>query len=124
MAIHEVQILQLLLTSASGLIGVGIGIGLFRGSVKQLKEDVAYIKARQKKIRGEDNGGRPVYSLSEDCKAFRQSCAVGHGEEMKRISNTIVDHTRALKSFENYARWSMQNKGLKIEEINQILMIN
>ena len=124
MAIHEIQVLQLIMTGGSGLIGVGIGIGMFRGVVKQLKKDVETIKSRQAKLRGENNGGRPEYVRIYDCGQTRSDCLISQKSQISGISETLDRHAKAIRVFENYARWAMQNKGLKIEEINQILMIN
>lgn len=121
LGIHELQILQMVLTACSGAIGVGVGIGLVRASVKQLKSDVAYIKSRQAKLRGEDNGGIPLFIPKDTCEKLRNQCALASSTRMEHISKDLSRHTRAIKVLENFARWRMQSAGLKIEEINQIL---
>lgn len=121
MSMNEFQVLNLIFTGGSGILGVGIGIGLFRGVVKQLKKDVEEIKRKQARLRGDSNGGIPVFITRVDCDKVRADCAANSSRQTEIISNELSRHTKAIKTFENFARWSMQNAGLKIEEINQIL---
>lgn len=115
------RILQLLISAGAGILGVGIGIGLFRGSIKQLKEDVNKIQTRQSRLRGEDNGGVPLYMTQVTCEKLRSACNAMSAE--KSAENTLIlgQHTKMIKAFENFARWWMQDRGLNIEEINHIL---
>lgn len=106
---EHIQILQLFISACSGFLGVGIGIGVFKSSIKQIRKDLTRVMDRQSRLRGEDNGGYPIYMSKDNCEKHRSRCEVGN-------------HTRSIRALENYARWDLQNKGLKIEEINQILM--
>lgn len=106
---EHIEVINAFISVGTGVLGVGVGLGVFRGTIKQMKKDLARVMTRQAKLRGEDNGGKPVFMTATSCKDFREHCAV-------------EAHGRSIKALENYARWEMQNKGLKIEEINQILM--
>lgn len=108
--ITHLQLVQMALTGGTGLVGVGIGIGLFKGAIKQVKRDIEDIKRRQSRLRGDDNGLKPLFVPKDDCKYLRGQCA-----------GLTDGHTRSIKSLENFARWWMQKEGLKIEEINIIL---
>ena len=121
LGIHELQLLQMGLTACSGAIGVGVGMGLFRATVRQLKSDVLYIKTRQARLRGEDNGGVPLFLRKDTCNKYRIDCADISSKHREDFSRDLKHHTRAIKALENFARWRMQSAGLKIEEINQIL---
>jgi len=124
LGLYELQFLQMALTACSGAIGVGVGIGLVRASVKQLKIDVAQIKSRQARLRGEDNGGVPLFLRKETCEKLRNQCANESSRQMEGISKDLKRHARAIQVLENFARWRMQAAGLKIEEINQILAMD
>lgn len=127
--LEHMQLLNLILTAVAGILGVGIGIGLFRGQVREIKgsvtqikdeiipsikDDIQAVKVRQAKLRGEDNGVKPVYMPWESCLDYRGACAT-------QIRSEISSHTKEIRVLINTTRWWMQKEGLKIEEINQIL---
>lgn len=107
--LEHLQLIQLFISACSGFLGVGIGIGVFKSSIKQVKKDLEKVIVRQAHLRGEDNGGYPIYMSRVNCENYRSHCEVG-------------EHTKSIKALERYARYELQSKGLKIEEINQILM--
>jgi len=128
---NSVQFVQILISAGAGLFGVGVGVGLFRGIIKQIQKDVIQNKTsinivqdRQRKLRGEDNGSIPVYAIRKECLSLRESCSVNIDKTVKLIDLDLSSHTKSIKSLENFARWSMQREGLKIEEINTILNFN
>jgi len=117
----EIDLIQVSLTAVAGFFGAGVGIGMFRGTVDQLKKDVQWMKDRQARLRGETNGGKPMYIMREDCQQERTDCAAVVNGKIQLICNDLSGHGSSIKSLENFARWWMQKEGLRIEEINQIL---
>lgn len=105
---EHIEFIQALISICTGFLGIGIGIGIFKGTIRQVKKDIERLDLRQKRLRGEDDGGKPIFMTAASCLDFRDHCEV-------------IKHGYSIKALENYARWEMQNKGLKIEEINRIL---
>lgn len=125
------EIVQIALTGSAGLLGIGVGIGMFKGTLVQFKKDIAEIKKdieivrkRQAKLRGEDNGNTPVYMVRNDCIEVRRLCGQAGQDQVSSITRNIDAHTKNIKSLENFARWWMQKEGLAIHEINEILRNN
>lgn len=121
-AFGSVQIVQMVMTASAGLIGVGIGIGMFKSSVQQVRNDLKALQRKQARLRGEDNGNVPLFMSRSYCERLRQDCLLSSSEKMQACSEHIGRHSKSIKSLENFARWWMQKEGLKIEEINKILM--
>lgn len=117
----ELDLIQVVITAASGLVGVGIGIGIFRTDIKQIKADLGTVKLRQAQLRGETNGHKPVFMQREDCGTLREACLADTKRQMEDVRKDLLAHTSSIKALDNFARWSMQRDGLKIEEINVIL---
>ena len=117
----EIDLIQIGVTAVAGFFGAGVGIGMFRGTVDQLKKDVEWMKGRQARLRGESNGGKPLYIMREDCLQERQECSAIVNGRLGMVCNDLSAHGSSIKSLENFARWWMQKEGLRIEEINQIL---
>lgn len=115
------EICQIAVSAGTGLLGVGIGIGIFKSTVNQFKADLERIKQRQARIRGEDNGGIPIFMTRETCDEIRDKCAAAASNRMISVSANIDRHTVSIKSLENFARWWMQKQGLNIKEINDVL---
>lgn len=117
----EIDLIQIGVTAVAGMFGAGVGIGMFRGSVDQLKKDVQWMKDRQVRLRGEDGGGKPMYIMREDCLQERQECSAIVNGRLGMVCNDLSAHGSSIRSLENFARWWMQEKGLGIDEINRIL---
>ena len=115
------QLIQILISSAAGLFGVGVGVGLFRGSVKQMQKDLERVQYKQIRLRGEDNGGIPLYVTKKSCDILRSTYNLVHSEKAQNINENLKEHTLSIKSLNNFARWWMQKEGLSIDEINRIL---
>jgi len=58
--------------------------------------------------------GVPLYEKVEDAKEARINC-------QEAIRSELVSHGKSIESLNNFARWFLQDKGLKITEINEIL---
>ena len=116
-----ISLAQLIITAGSGLIGVGLGIGMFRGSVNRMRDDLSKVQTRQAKLRGEDNGQKPVFMSRLDCGEIRANCIAGTKDDMNKMIADLIEHTKSIKALDNFARWSMQKEGLRFEEINTIL---
>ena len=112
--IPHVQLLQLAMTALAGIGGVGITLGLFSGGVKSLKQEVASIKIRQSKLRGEDNGVVPIFMGRGECITYRDNCGT-------RMCASLTAHQHDIKRLDNFARWWMQKEGLSISDINKVL---
>lgn len=119
--LSHVELFQMAMSAGAGVMGVGIGIGMFRSTVKQVKEDLEKIKRRQARLRGEDDGGVPLYMLRSDCKTLRHDCRMDSESKMEDVVQDLLGHTKSIKALDNFARWWMQKEGLKIEDINRIL---
>ncbi len=116
-------IAQVLISAGAALFGVGVGVGLFKGTIKQIQKDVLAMQNRQDKLRGADNGNIPLYMGRDSCLALRDGCGKITDSRMKIINKDLKDHTCAIKSLNNFARWWMQKSGLEIDEINKILSL-
>ena len=85
-----------------------------------MRVDIDKVKVRQEKLRGE-NGTDPLFVSPSRCSQQRLTC---HGEVDKvavELARKAVINADRIKRLENYARWTLQDKGLKIDEINRIL---
>lgn len=122
---EEIQFMNMMLMAGSSLFGAGVGVGLLRGSVKQLQKDFkglaennttehTQIKERQARLRGETNGGEPLYMARLQCMQNRSSC-------MTSTERLLEEHSKDIKGLKNFARWFMQEKKIPITEINEIL---
>lgn len=111
----------MIISFGAGLFGVGIGIGMFKSVVTQVKLDLVKIKKRQARLRGEDNGGLPVFRTRLNCDIMREQCGVAANGKMQLVVDDLLVHTRSIRALDNFARWWMQKEGLKIEDINKIL---
>lgn len=125
---NEAQIIQTLMSAGAGLFGVGVGVGLFRGLIKQiqgvikqLQKDLDRVQYKQIKLRGEDNGGLPMYVTRDTCISMRKDCERINSNKIEVLREDVKTHTRTIRSLENFARWWMQKEGLNIDEVNRIL---
>jgi len=114
-------IIPSIISAGAGLVGVGVGIGLFKGTVKQIQKDIAIIQTKQRKLRGEDNGSIPIYMSRAGCILSRDDCLTAAALKLHVVNNDIKEHAKSINALSNFARWWMQKEGLKIEEINTIL---
>lgn len=119
--VNIVTFVQAGIAAGSGLVGVGIGIGLFKTTIKRLSDDIESIKDRQSILRGEKDGISPIYMSRIDCVEKRSACGKTNKDSYDEICEDISEHTKAIRSLNNFARWWMQKEGLKIEDINRIL---
>ena len=99
---------------AGTAFGIGIGVQKVKSKLGVMEEKVGFLDERQKKLRGETNGGKPLFVPLSDCMDKRVKCVT-------EIESILKEHTEALKNLDNFARWFLQDKGLKIVEINEIL---
>jgi len=102
------------ISTAGGSI---FGAGVIVGAVKFALRDQAEIKRRQKKLRGEDNGGIPLYMTREECKNKWSSC----DKEGKSMKAVLDSHEEMLRKLENYARYQLHESKHTELEIEQIL---
>ena len=117
----HVEMLQIMVSFGAGLLGVGIGIGMFKSVVNQVKLDLVNIKKRQARLRGEDNGALPVFRTRLNCDIMREQCGTASTGKMQTVVEDLIKHTKAIRALDNFARWWMQKEGLKIDDINKIL---
>jgi len=117
----HIEILQIMISFGAGLFGVGIGIGMFKSVVTQVKLDLVSIKKRQARLRGEDNGALPVFRTRLNCDIMREQCGAASTGKMQTVVEDLIKHTKAIRALDNFARWWMQKEGLKIDDINKIL---
>lgn len=109
------------ISATAGLVGVGIGLGIFRTNIKRNADEIVILRDRQARLRGEGNGSPSVFMPRGSCLDIRENCAKLRLTRQDMIDNDISEHTRTIKALENFARWWMQKEGLKIEDINKIL---
>ena len=109
------------INAAAGLLGVGLGFGFYKSKFDRMVEDIVSIKAKQAKLRGEDNNNLPLYQRREDCLQDRHECMIEENNRSLIITAELRDHKTSIKTLENFARWMMQKDGLSIKEINEIL---
>ena len=111
--------------AGSSLFGAGVGVGFLKNTLNQVQLEIKNlsesnktehkeIKDRQAKLRGETNGGEPIYMPRVSCLQNRASC-------MSHTENLLSEHTQDIRALNNFARWFMQEKGLTVIEINDIL---
>lgn len=113
--------LNLAITAGTGLVGVAAGSGLSFGVFKTAIEsslrvhtkEISEIKDKQRILRGED-GLIPLFMSRNDCLIKQGSCA-------STMCRHITEHAKEIKTLNNFARWFMQERGLKLDEINDIL---
>ena len=117
----HVEMLQIMVSFGAGLLGVGIGIGMFKSVVNQVKLDLVNIKKRQARLRGEDNGALPVFRTRLNCDIMRAQCGAVATDKMQTVVEDLTRHTKSIRALDNFARWWMQKEGLKIDDINKIL---
>ncbi|MBU4470316.1 MAG: hypothetical protein KJ741_07665 [Proteobacteria bacterium] len=118
----HVQLINMGFTAGAGLIGIGVGIGVFRNTIKQIKEEIVSVKAKQSMLRGEDSGlAAPIYMPRSWCELERTRCGLNSSVKMEKVCDDLIAHTESIRALDNFARWWMQKEGLKIEEINAIL---
>jgi len=117
----HVEKLQIMISFGAGLFGVGVGIGMFKSIVNQVKLDLANIKKRQARLRGEDNGALPVFRTRLNCDIMRAQCGAASTDKMQTVVEDLIRHAKSIRALDNFARWWMQKEGLKIEDINKIL---
>ncbi|MBU4317684.1 MAG: hypothetical protein KKF30_10465 [Proteobacteria bacterium] len=120
--LDHVQLINMGFTAGAGLIGIGVGIGVFRNTIKQIKEEIVSVKAKQSMLRGEDSGlAAPIYMPRSWCELERTRCGLNSSVKMEKVCDDLIAHTESIRALDNFARWWMQKEGLKIEEINAIL---
>ena len=117
----HVGMLQVMISFGAGLLGVGIGIGMFKSVVNQVKLDLVNIKKRQARLRGEDNGALPVFRTRLNCDIMRAQCGAAATDKMQTVVEDLTRHTKSIRALDNFARWWMQKEGLQIDDINKIL---
>jgi len=118
----HLQLAQVFISGGAGLVGVGIGIGIFKRDIKQIKKDIDRIIKRQDILRGNDNGKeRPLYVSLTECIGERARCVGIKEGKFGEITVEMKEHRRSIKALENFARWWMQKEGLNIREIQSIL---
>ena len=69
-----VSIVPSLISAGAGLFGVGVGVGIFRGTVRRFKQYLEDVQRKQRKLRGEDNGSIPLYTARNECVILRLKC--------------------------------------------------
>jgi hypothetical protein len=118
----HLQVAQVFISGGAGLLGVGIGIGMFKSTVKQIRKDIAGIMRKQDILRGEGNGkGIPLFVPFGECSTSRSRCVNIKEGKFELIASEMKEHHSSIKALENFARWWMQKEGLTISEINNIL---
>jgi hypothetical protein len=119
--IQHLQFFQMFITAGAGFLGIGIGIGVFKREITYIKRQLKTIQARQSRLRGDDNGGLPVFRTRLNCEALRHQCMNISDSKMSTVLEDIGEHTGSIRALDNFARWWMQKEGLTITEINNIL---
>lgn len=117
----HLQIAQVIISACAGILGVGVGLGMFRGTIKGIRADLDAIKKRQAKIRGEDNGGFPMYMTRKTCREVRTHCKNDRQDKTDCLLDELNNHSDSIRGLNNFARWWMQKEGLDITQINYIL---
>jgi hypothetical protein len=117
----HIEVVQAIINLLTGAIGVGIGLGFLRGTINQIKRDLAEVIENQKKLRTGAEGGFPIYMTRPSCDSIRKACEQDREKQTEKIIEKICEHTGNIKAIENYVRWEMQDRGLTIEQINKIL---
>jgi hypothetical protein len=116
-----VTILNAGISGCAGLVGVGIGLGIFRTNIKRNSDEIVVLKGRQARLRGEGNGNPSVFMPRGHCVDIREHCAKLRITRDRATDEDLAAHSKTIKALENFARWWMQKEGLHIEDINRIL---
>lgn len=119
MAISEVY--QAAISGGVGILGVGIGVGVFKATIKQIIEDIREIKRKQSVLRGGEAGDLPIYMTRLTCGDFRQACFKTIADKLEDVDESITEHHECIKGLNNFARWFMQKEGATMKEINETL---
>lgn len=119
--IDHFEVVQAVISLITGIFGVGIGVGIFKRDIRQVKKDLAYVIDRQDKLRTSYSGGLPLYMPRITCDEIREDCSADRAKKAEKVIDEITIHTKNIRSLENFARWWMQKEGLTIEQINKIL---
>lgn len=121
----ETPIIHYLIAAVSGAFGVGVAWGSVKVSLTKdlasLREDITKIQIRQARLRGEDDGGEPMFVPSAQCTMKRKACHDEVDKTSVELARKAVVNAERIKRLENYARWTLQDKGLRIDQINNIL---
>lgn len=118
----HLQVAQIFISGGAGLLGVGIGIGMFKSTVKQIRKDISTIIKKQDVLRGTNDGkGEPLFVPMTECLTERVRCLKTKDDKFGLISSEMKEHHSSIRALENFARWWMQKEGLTIGEINSIL---
>ena len=117
----HLQWAQIFISGGTGLLGVGIGIGVFKSTVKQIRKDILGIMRKQDVLRGENDGKAPLYVPFGECLDYRSRCVGIKEGKFTILTDGMKDHHSSIKALDNFARWWMQKEGLTISEINNIL---
>ena len=113
----HLQWAQIFISGGTGLLGVGIGVGILKGTVKQIRKDISGIMRKQDVLRGENDGKVPLYVPFGECLDFRSRCVGIKEGKFAILTDEMKDHHSSIRALENFARWWMQKEGLTISEI-------
>lgn len=117
----EPNFINYAISAIAGAFGVGVTWGTMMIKFRQQESRITKVEDRQARLRGEMNGGTPVYMPQTTCADLRVHC---HGDSERtalELAQEVVDHSRSIRALENFARWWMQKEGLNITQINDIL---
>lgn len=116
----DLSVVHYLITAITGAFGVGVGWSTVKLKLGSIEKRVSIVERKQAILRGED-GEEPLIMTPKQCLGLRHTC---HGE----IDKTSVDlaekalvNAKRIKRLENYARWTLQDKGLPLDKIDAIL---
>lgn len=116
----DLSVVHYLITAITGAFGVGVGWSTIKFKLGSIEKRIVNVEKKQATLRGE-NGGEPLIVSPKQCLSLRHAC---HGE----IDKTSVDlaekalvNAKRIKRLENYARWTLQDRGIPLREIDSIL---
>jgi hypothetical protein len=115
------HIIQLIITAGSGVLGVGIAVGFLRAFITKILEDIVELKRKQGVLRGEDSGEPPIYVRRTEFDVQRQICKLDIENQNTKVCDTLNNHTKAIRSLQNFALWFMQKQGMELKDANKIL---
>lgn len=127
----ETPTIHYLIAALSGAFGAGVVWGSMKASmnaaIKSVTKELANhqyeinrIKDRQARLRGEDDGNQ-LFVSPVKCDERRGACHADVDKTSVELAKKALLNAERIKRLENYARWTLQDKGLKIHEINRIL---
>lgn len=94
----------------STLIGVAVGLGIFRAQHNYMREVV--------KLLQEGGPNRtPIYMSKLDCTELRNMCVLARCDEITKLQKVVVEVVQDVRSLKNWAVYAMTKENMPLQEI-------